>query len=85
MIFLIDYDRKKGCLEMFKSFEAALRPEAQRERLERELSLNGSRGSREVILLEADDERTLHRTHQRYFKTAREIIESMGPSESTDR
>ena len=51
MIFLIDYDRKGGRMRLFKSFKAEQRAEAQRERLEIELSLNGSRGSREVVLL----------------------------------
>lgn len=77
MIFLIDYERKGGRMRLFKSFKAEQRAEAQRERLEIELSLNGSRGSREVVLLEARDEQALHRTHQRYFKTTREILESM--------
>ena len=77
MIFLIDYDRKKGELRSFKRFRDDQRAEAQRERLDIELSLDGSRGSREVVLLEAHDEQVLHRTHQRYFKTTQEILESM--------
>jgi hypothetical protein len=77
MIFLIDYDRKKGKLRLFKRFRDDQRAEAQRERLDIELSLNGSRASREVVLLDAEDEETLHRSHQRYFKTTREILESM--------
>ena len=77
MIFLIDYDRKKGLIQLFKAFKADQRAEAQRERLDIELSLDGSRASREVVLLEADDEQTLHQSHQRYFKTTREILESM--------
>ena len=77
MIFLVDYDRKKGEILLFKRFRDDQRTEAQRERLDIELSLNGSRASREVVLLEADDEKTLHQSHQRYFKTSREILESM--------
>jgi hypothetical protein len=77
VIFLVDYDRKKGELILFKRFQDDQRAEAQRERLDIELSLNGSGASREVVLLEADDEQTLHQSHQRYFKTTREIIESM--------
>lgn len=85
MIFLVDYDRKKGLIRLFKAFKVEQRAEAQRERLDIELSLNGSRGSREVVLLEADDEQTLRRTHQRYFKTAREIMESMSPMEPSNQ
>jgi hypothetical protein len=77
MILLVDYDRKKGELRSFKRFRDDQRAEVQRERLDIELSLNGSRASREVVLLEADDEQTLHQSHQRYFKTTREILESM--------
>lgn len=82
MIFLIDYERKKGILRSFKRFSDNQRAEAQRERLDLELSLNGARAAREVVLLEADDEQTMRRTHQRYFKTTREIVESMSPTES---
>ena len=77
MIFLIDYERKTGVLRKFKRFRDDQRAEAQRERLDIELSLNGSRESREVVLLEADQEETLRRTHRRYFETTREIVESM--------
>ena len=77
MIFLIDYDRKKGELRSFKRFRDDQRAEAQHERLDIELSLDGSVGSREVVLLEAHDEQALHRTHQRYSKTTQEILESM--------
>ena len=77
MIFLIDYERKKGLLRQIKQFRDDQRADAQRERLEIELGLDGLRTSREVVLLEARDEETLRRTHRRYFETVREIIESM--------
>ncbi len=77
MIFLVDYERKTGTLRKFKSFQDDQRAEAQRERLDIELSLNGSLESREVVLLEADGEETVRRSHRRYFETAREIVESM--------
>ena len=41
MIFLVDYDRKKGLIRLFKAFKTEQRAEAQRERLDIELSLNG--------------------------------------------
>ncbi len=77
MIFLIDYERKTGRLLQFKRFTDDQRAQAQRERLEIELSLGETRGSREVVLLEADREETLHRTHRRYFESTRTIVESM--------
>ena len=85
MIFLIDYDRKTGSLRKFKCLQDDQRAQAQRERLDIELSLNGSLESREVVLLEADLEETVRRTHRRYFETAREIVESMLNAEPTPK
>lgn len=85
MIFLIDYERKTGVLRKFKRFQDDQRAEAQRERLDIELSLNGSGESREVVLLEADHEETVRRSHRRYFETAREIVESMLDAGPTPR
>jgi len=79
MIFLIDYDRKKGKLRDFREFTELDRPRAEYERLQIELGdkLAVMSGAREVVLLEAEDVRTLHRTHQRYFQSARDIVASM--------
>jgi hypothetical protein len=77
MIFLIDYERKTGLLRQFKRFQDDQRAQAQRERLDIELSLDGLRELREVVLLEADQEETVRRTHRRYFETTRQIVESM--------
>jgi len=78
MIFLIKYDRKKGaiCGEI-RSFPADRRAQAQRERLDIELSFHQDRIPCEVVLIEAADEDALMRTHQRYFKNPRELVESM--------
>jgi len=75
MIFLLEYDRKQGKLCEFKSFHD--RAQAQRERLDRELFLHRSHEPCEVVLLEAADEDTLRRTHKRYFRTSRQLVESM--------
>jgi hypothetical protein len=77
MIFLLQYDRKKGAIRSLKRFDARERAQAQQERRDIELSLSKSRIPCEVVLLEASDESTLRRTHQRYFKSTRELIESM--------
>ena len=83
MIFLIDYNRKKGKLKPLKSFPDDQRAEAQKERLHIELTARDAvlSGEREVVLLEADDIGVLHRTHQRYFETPQDIVESMLDSE----
>jgi hypothetical protein len=80
MIFLLEYDRCKGKVSKFKSFASSERAQAQRERLDIEVCLHRAGVPHEVVLLEAADEQTLKRTHQRYFKTASEIVESMTQS-----
>jgi hypothetical protein len=79
MIFLIDYDRRTGKLRELKAFPDDRRCEAQKERLNIELSAREEvlSGKREVVLLEADDIGILHRTHQRYFNSPKDIAESM--------
>jgi hypothetical protein len=77
MIFLLQYDRKKGRICEIKTFSTGERPQAQRERLDLELSFRKTGVPTEVVLLEAADEQTLKRTHQRYFKSPRELVQSM--------
>ena len=77
MIFLVEYDRKEGKILDLKSFRGADRAFAQRERLSIELENHRSGLSREVVLLEAADEKILRRTHQRYFKSPGELVESL--------
>lgn len=77
MIFLLEYDRKRGKLCKFLKFAAADRSKAQRERLAIELQLKRSHEPREVVLLEAADEDTVRRTHKRYFQTPGELVESL--------
>ena len=70
MIFLIEYDRPTRHTLLFKTFKDEQRHVAQDERLKLELELNrqGLLLDREVVLLEARDERHLRRTHDRYFE-----------------
>jgi hypothetical protein len=71
MIFLIDYDRPTGRTLLFKTFDDTDRQKAHDERLRIELDLHG-RGllltRREVVLLDARDEKALRRTHELYFE-----------------
>ena len=76
MIFLIEYNRPEGRLVTFKRFQDSERLKAQNARLDLELDLNRRRVNHEVVLLEAASEAALHKTHQRYFKTLRQILES---------
>lgn len=76
MILLIEYNRRKGKLADFCSFEDSQRREAEVLRLERELELNRKRIEHEVVLLEAASEADIRRTHRRYFEDLREILET---------
>ena len=76
MIFLIEYDRPTGRMITFKTFEDSKREEAANERLEIELDLNRRSLDHEVVLLEAENEGALRRTHRRYFEDARQIVKS---------
>lgn len=71
MIFLIDYRRRSGSIRLFKSFAESERQEAERLRLEVEIS---GRADAEIVWLEAKDEETVRKTHARYFKTAAELL-----------
>ena len=74
MIFLMEYDRAAGKLVSITPFGDESRQQAAEARLTLELALNKSRVDREVVLLEAQDETALRRTHQRYFESLAGIL-----------
>ncbi len=77
MIFLIEYDRRRGELLTFHPFADADRAAAEQQRLDLELKRGGSSTAAiEIVLLQAESETALRLTHRRYFQTARQIIES---------
>jgi len=76
MIFLIEYNRPEGRIVTFQRFKDSERLTAQNARLDLELDLNRRGVAHEVVLLEAASEDALQKTHQRYFKTLRQILES---------
>jgi hypothetical protein len=64
VIFLIDYDRRRGELVNMQTFQDSEFDKAQDLRLERELELfRAGVQEREVVILEAVDENQLKRTH----------------------
>jgi hypothetical protein len=73
VIFLLDYDRERGCLVDVRVFSEDDRERANEERLELELSLTKAGIVREVVLLEAADEDALRKTHRRYFEDLQEL------------
>ena len=74
MIFLIEYDRQKECMVKFEKFKNSQRDVAENQRLEIELDLNRRKVNHEVVLLEADTENGLRRTHKRYFQSLKESL-----------
>ena len=74
MIFLIEYNRSEGSIVTFRSFDDSQRQEAENARLEIELDLNRKGVGYEVVLLEAENEDALRRTHRRYFEDLRQIL-----------
>lgn len=77
MIFLIEYHRATGKVIALTKFADSERTKAERARLELELSLLGRPVDHEVVLLEAEDEEALRRTHWRYFGDLAGLAEAL--------
>lgn len=73
MIFLIEYDRPCGEIVMFETFPDSERQVAENTRLELEIRLNHNNVDHEVVILEADSEAAVRRTHRRYFESLTEL------------
>jgi hypothetical protein len=72
MIFLIEYDRSKGRIVSMRTFgDVRVASDA---RLILELDLRRRGEDHEVVLLDAEDEQALRRTHGRYFESLSEIL-----------
>ena len=78
MIFLIEYDRASGSIVTMNAFDNSERQKAEDSRLELELEHNRRGIEREVVLLEAETEDALRRTHRRYFEDLTEL--AMAPA-----
>ena len=74
MIFLIEYDRPLGSIVTFEAFNDSQRVEAEKIRLDIELSLRRKGLDHEVVLLQAPNEDALRRTHRRYFESPQELV-----------
>jgi hypothetical protein len=77
VIFLLEYDRKQGRLTNFQQFPNLEHAQAAEMRLQTELDLRRRGIEREVLLLEADDEQALRRTHGRYFSDLKHLVAKM--------
>ena len=77
MIYLIEYNRPEGRIITFKVFADSERSEAEKLRFEIELELNRERIDHEIVLLQAESEAAIRRTHGRYFYDTRQLLESL--------
>ncbi len=68
MIFLIEYDRRNAKLLHLQRYADDQRLAAQNDRIEREVVANRLQLIREIVLLEAESEDTIRKTHARYFE-----------------
>jgi hypothetical protein len=73
MIYLIEYNRRRGRLDRIEPFAPAAAEQAHERRLALELDLLQRGLDHEVVLLEAASEAELRKTHRRYFETLDEI------------
>ncbi len=67
MFFFVQYDRSTGDIVTLQEFSGTQRLQAEDIRLKIELDINQRGLNHEVVLLEADSQDALRRTHQRYF------------------
>jgi len=80
MIYLIQYDRSIGVLVSIQEFQDKDRSLATNAKLDLEISLLGSPGTHEVVLLEAESEARLRKTHRRYFDSLENMRDKRGDS-----
>lgn len=74
MIFLIEYNRSEGRIVTFQTFDVSRKREAEQKRFGIELELNREGINHEVVLLTAESEDELRRTHRRYFENVQQLM-----------
>ena len=74
MIFLLQYDRRKGRIVSMESFSAAERTKVQDMLLTLELQQNQNGTNTEIVMLEAESEEALRITHRHYFEDLSELV-----------
>lgn len=76
MLFLVDYDRRAGKVLAMKKFDETQRRAAEDARLALEIEQQRAGVGHEVVLLDAEDEVALRKTHRRYFESVESMVES---------
>ncbi len=69
MLFLIEYDRPSGSLIQIQTFAAEDSATANETRLGLELNRLHMTRTREIVILDAESEAVLRKTHGRYFES----------------
>ena len=82
MIFLIEYSRTEGSVVNIERFDDAQSEAADNARLDLELTLLVRHQDHEVVLLQAESEEALRKTHRRYFEDLQSIASSTGEESS---
>jgi hypothetical protein len=83
MIFLIHYDRRGGVIKLFTPFADSRRSEAESLRARLEIAESSVDTHSEIVLLEAESEADLRRTHRRYFSTASDLLKTAAEEATT--
>jgi hypothetical protein len=76
MMFLMQYDRIAGHLVTFRKFDDTA--EARQAQFALELDLHRKGIEHEVVLLEAESEAAIRRTHRRYFEDLPTLLKAVG-------
>lgn len=76
MMFLMEYDRAAGRLVTFHRFDDSAKARESQFALELELHRKGI--AHEVVLLEAETEAAIRRTHRRYFEELSTLLKAVG-------
>ena len=74
MIFLIEYNRRRGEIVTIRTFDNSEKQKAEEQLLQLELELNRRGVSHEIVLLDAVSEKAVRRTHRRYFESLSELL-----------
>jgi len=76
MMFLMEYNRSAGLLVTFRRFDDAA--QARQAQFALELDLHRKGIEHEVVLLEAESEAAIRRTHRRYFEDLPTLLNAIG-------
>ncbi|MEH8015772.1 hypothetical protein MN202_00880 [Rheinheimera muenzenbergensis] len=74
MLFLIEYNRQQGEIVSMTSYADEQHEQVSDARLQLELRLRRERAQREVVVLVAENEEALRKTHARFFKSAQALL-----------